>query len=1292
MRRLMLVVAAGLCVAAFGVVGGVAPAFAAVSFGEEGSGAGEFNEPHGIAVDQGSGDVWLVDRNNSRLEKWSGGGEFLFASGWGVADGHTEAAQTCTSVCFTGLTGAGDGELSRGGAYDPAEGVAVDNDLLSASHGDVYVFDIGNHRVEKFDPAGTFVLAFGHEVNATTHGNLCLEGEACQAGTSGYGAGEFGAAERDGVAVGPTGTVYVGDEGRLQEFSPSGVYEGQIALPGAGYITGVAVDQESGDVYVVGSSLSGVHEYNASGTELGAPRDASGSNLSIAVGAGGELFVNDGQESEHHILLFDSTGNEVASFDAGLEDGTRGLAWGEGVGGLYVLGRSVVRLVSAPAKGPVVYGGSASEAQPTTVTLGAIVNPENAETSYRLEYGTSTAYGASTPVTSLPASFEDQPVSVAVAGLLPRTTYHYRIVASSAAGTAVGPDGTFETLPPVLIDSESVTHVTSDSAVLAAQINPLGLDTKYRLEYGPTAAYGTSVPMPDGDAGAGTTDFAVSAPIGRLAAGTEYHYRVVAYNALGTVEGADRIFTTLSPRFSGLIDGRAWEMVSPTDKHGEALEPLSPIFGGLIQASRDGSGIAYLASGPVDREPAGNRSFMFTQVISRRGPDGWSSQGIATPNESPAFPPTVTGGEYLLFSPDLSVGLVEPNDETVLAAGAARGTPYLRDANGGFTPLVLAAGLPAGAEPTAKGAVEMFEGASPDMTHVVLSSRVALLPGVPTAASHPSLYEWSGGSLRVVSILPNGRLAAEENEVAGLGHEGFLVRHAVSDDGSRIVWEAGNGTFQHLYLRDVRLEKTVQLDAVEAGAQGGFGRPFFQTASSDGSKVFFMDDSRLTKDATSRPGASDLYMCEVEEAAGAPTCKLKDLTIDANRGEAASLPEESTAVLGAGEDGRYVYFVAMGALTPGAARANCTPKGGNTTYPGGPECNLYVHDTATGVTRLVAALSNEDDSDWQGGNGSAPIQATVSVSPNGRYVTFMSQRSLTGYDNLDANSGRPDTEVFLYDADTGRLVCASCNPSGARPTGVFDADNEPGLLVDRFGASLWQGHWLAGSIPGWDKETAQSRSTWYQSHYLSDSGRLLFNSADALVAQDMNGKEDVYEYEPAGVGSCTDASGCVGLISSGTSGEESAMLDASESGDDVFFLTASRLAPQDIDEAFDVYDAHVCSTLSPCLSTTAVSVPPACGSSDECRGPRSAAPDVFAAPASAGVAGVGNLAAQPPPAVVKARGLTRAQKLAAALRVCRRKHGRKQRASCKARARRLYGKGAAAKAARGAGANRKGKG
>ena len=161
--------------------------------------------------------------------------------------------------------------------------------------------------------------------------------------------------------------------------------------------------------------------------------------------------------------------------------------------------------------------------------------------------------------------------------------------------------------------------------------------------------------------------------------------------------------------------------------------------------------------------------------------------------------------------------------------------------------------------------------------------------------------------------------------------------------------------------------------------------------------------------------------------------------------------------------------------------------------------------------------------------------------------------------------------------------------------------------------------------------------------------------------------------------------GCVGLISSGESPDESAFLDAdegggegehgkpgTEAGGDVFFMTTAKLAPQDIDDSYDVYDAHECTTASPCLPSPPTH-PPACTSADQCRAAPTPEPTLFAAPPSATFNGPGNLA---PPGVVvkpKAKVLTRAQKLAGGLKACRKEKPRSRRASCEKQARAKYG-------------------
>ncbi len=223
---------------------------------------------------------------------------------------------------------------------------------------------------------------------------------------------------------------------------------------------------------------------------------------------------------------------------------------------------------------------------------------------------------------------------------------------------------------------------------------------------------------------------------------------------------------------------------------------------------------------------------------------------------------------------------------------------------------------------------------------------------------------------------------------------------------------------------------------------------------------------------------------------------LRDLTIPLHAGEHAAV---QGSVLGASEDGSSVFVVAQGVLAENKNAAGETAQSGQE--------NLYeLHREGTQwTTTFVALLSGEDSPDWDAGaNVSVENTAfqTARVSPNGQYLAFMSQRTLTGYDNEDVSSNksgeRLDEEVYLYDASTAGLTCASCDPTGARPVGVLDQEQSGegiGLVVDR--RESWRGHWLAGSIPGWTSESLSNAL--YQSRYLSNEGRLFFDSADPLV-------------------------------------------------------------------------------------------------------------------------------------------------------------------------------------------------
>lgn len=268
----------------------------------------------------------------------------------------------------------------------------------------------------------------------------------------------------------------------------------------------------------------------------------------------------------------------------------------------------------------------------------------------------------------------------------------------------------------------------------------------------------------------------------------------------------------------------------------------------------------------------------------------------------------------------------------------------------------------------------------------------------------------------------------------------------------------------------------------------------------------------------------------MEAAGGELSCTLRDLTVDSG-GHA-----DVQGVVSVGnEEDTSLYFVAQGELTKEADGRGEKAKGG--------EDNLYMlhyneEESRWEAPVFIAALSTEDSPDWEGLRQGDLETVTSRVSQNGEYLAFMSERDLTGYDSIDSNSGAPDEEVFLYDGGTNRLVCVSCNPTGERPVGVYDsfeANVGTGLLIDE--QDIWTGgRWLAANVPGWTGYRLGDAR--YQSRYLSDEGRLFFNSPDALVSQATNGLADVYEYEPVGVGGCEASSvtfsarseGCVGLI------------------------------------------------------------------------------------------------------------------------------------------------------------------
>ncbi|MHB1539200.1 MAG: hypothetical protein ACYCUM_13995 [Solirubrobacteraceae bacterium] len=701
-----------------------------------------------------------------------------------------------------------------------------------------------------------------------------------------------------------------------------------------------------------------------------------------------------------------------------------------------------------------------------------------------------------------------------------------------------------------------------------------------------------------------------------------------------------------------LPDCRAYELVSPPGS----------IPAGVGVAAAGGGRVAYHTNQPY---PGSDATGLY--LLATRGPTGWSvendtpSQGGIQTSDLIACTPSV------FYSLELTRNVLVDGarqygqggeerecegDNPPLVPGEPRGYANVFLHNGEGRSYQLLDALPPGEAP--ENAV--FRDATPELSHVVFSEKAKLTPEAPKGED---LYEWSGGALRLVSILPNKE--AVPGKLANASHGSATFTHALSANGETVIFE-GN---ERLYARrnaeqqpgasgECRSEParacTVEVDAAEAGAPGPSGGATFLDASAEGTRVFFMDKNRLTRSATSTPLKADLYEYDLE------TETLTDLTVSTG-GHAQVL-----GFSGASENASYLYFVADGVLSE---VANSYGEKALAGYP-----NLYL--LHSGRTSFIATLDGEspgvngtpESAVYQAGGEGFPNdgELTARTSPNGEYIAFASAEALTGYDNKARHSeeceGREGCrEVFLYSAAAGRLTCVSCGARRQPPAG----EAQMKALV---------------------KETDSAEPPTYLQRSVLDSGTVYFETPTPLSPRATNGATNVYEWE----------GGKAHLISGGQSPGGAEFLDASASGEEVFFSTGQALVASDTDNMPSVYDARVEGGFQakPGQGAQAGS----CESEEACKPPPAEAPAEQLA-ASRSFAGPGDLVSPPagPPPHRKGtsrgtRGHARQRKLAKALKLCRRRP-RSTRRACEAQARRRFGAARKRRAGHGGGTRRR---
>jgi hypothetical protein len=937
------------------------------------------------------------------------------------------------------------------------------------------------------------------------------------------------------------------------------------------------------------------------------------------------------------------------------------------------------------------------------VKLEGVLNPaeEGDPGSYEFLYKQSASEctgGPSTPPQTATGGKEELATGE-VTGLLPNTQYTFCLRAHNAAGeeSALSAPVTLTTLAVApVIGAETFSDVGSSSATLHATVDPGGAPTTYYFQYGPTTSYGSTTPVQS--AGGGSAPVSVQAVIEGLTPASPVHFRAVATNAGHPAGvGTDTTFDTLPAAIPGLPDGRTYELVSPPENGDSSVVPH---HGEGVRAAADGHALAYLTTipptgGTGQGEPPPHEESTGVETKSgdnqylaeRSGGAGWKAVNIqptgVAPEDNSRDEPSPG---YRAFSADLSEAVIESTEPLTGSAPASRyaGLYSRTTAAGALTPLFTRT-------PPSHPAPPAFEtnyvGASANGSHQLFEANDALLEGTSPLAGELNvlaaaeavnpLYDRTAGSLLPVDVLPDGQLAAQA--AYGSPKVGLNARirhrldHVISADGSRIFWTDTSTAvttedpagLTRLFVRENDASpgaSTVQIDASEVPAGAGAtetrereersGAGTFMTASADGTKVYFTDDRDLTADANAAPGEPDLYEYNFEPAPGQP--HLTDLTTtvqDIGAHEHAHV----MGVLGASEDGTYIYFAAAGALAPNTQPQACAPPPPTYNQSNSP-CNVYaLHvgespnlvaivtwsdgeggatDESQGAIRTTSQPYEAESGDW------VPVlgDRLAEVSPDGRHLVFESIADLTGFD------GGGTREIYLYGYGSG-VTCVSCNPDGSVVLGTEE----------------YSRHF----------ELAESFEPTYAFRDMSASGnRVFFNSKEALVPEDQNNRTDVYEWEAPGEGTCAVGGpayssadhGCLYLLSGGTSTEYSAFLDADETGSNVFIATRAQLTGQNHGETYAVYDARVGAPAPPastaCTGTGCQGVP--------------GAPPSFATPASVTFAGIGDF--PPQQQAVKQAPVTNAQKLTKALRACRKHKNKHVRTSCERTAQRTYGK------------------
>jgi hypothetical protein len=1167
----------------------------AYTFGEPGSGAGQLSSPAGVAVNPETHDVYVADPGNHRIDEYEQDGVFIRAFGYGVSDG-LGMLESCTALlgCQEGLAGSQPGQLEN------PTFIAIDTST-GPSAGDLYVADTANELITEYNAQGELQESWGDGTPApdgqlagkqTTPGSLgeiagisvdstgtlevlntadqvfrfaqdsTLTGEM-QAGSSGT--------LPDGLALDATGDLFkLNGNATAEELTPTGGETGTVST--AADATGLTVDQRTSELYLdTGGSLE-----RYAFTAPGIVEEPRGSPCTVTPGGGCA-------PSETLSLDAQSAG---ASLTADSSNGT-----------LYVAepGSDTINALTAH-----VETSAASARTPTSALLHATVDPAGEHlTGCRLEYVTQAAFQAAGfsdlasggVVPCNPAAGEIPPdgaehsVSAAVTHLSEGQTHEYRLAVSSAAwGTLYAKAETVTTTtPPQILPGSASAQSSARSAELKAAVNPENGASSYQFEYGPSTAYGTSVPIPAASIGEGEKPVTVSQSISGLEPDVTYHWRIVASNLAGTVTGVDHTFI-YDEAGPGLPDGRAYEMVTPPQKNGTLIGDFP--FGFPPTVSADGSRViigTVQCFGGAGSCTAARQSIGTIYAFTRSAAD-WSATPLAPPatllEENTWFSANAETGGALFTGPTPPGG--EDDFYARRPEGAGASFPDIGPLS------------PPSAGPNLLAVQSTIAATNADYTHVVFDTEPVWPFAVSDPGTHSSLFEYNeadpSGEPGLVGV-SGGLDSRDEISACETAFAGSPPDESVSADGRRIFFVAQNnegigpcsGTganaakevpVEELYARvdggepgahtvaisqprapqvsgepvepteactsvSCREQECTSVSCQEdtsPGNPGAWSGARFEGASTDGSEVLFTSPQQLTDTATEDSDPEDRSVaCRNTEGENGCNLYLYDFGLPAGHrlldvsggAEPVAGGPRVQGVLAFSSDGSHAYFVAKGVLTK-AARPGCIAefsRAGVTGVAGEERCKAQE-----GAENVYAY-----DGEGHGEGRLAFVAALDKSLPDGEQIPI----HLGGPANVT-----PDGRFLVFTA-ADDLTADDTRPDdpedGAQQVFRYDASTETLVRVS-IGERGFDDDGNAGAgdaliVPGergYKPPGVEPPGERRLDPTMSDDGdRVFFMSPVALapgalssvpIGDDVEGRtayaENVYEWEQPGAGTC----------------------------------------------------------------------------------------------------------------------------------------------------------------------------